>query len=526
MRRWTPLLVTGLLLIGLGGGTGALVGPDDTIRIGTHTVPFTAAGQAVTTHPEVTAFRDVGLQVEASAPGGVFLATSRRIDTESLLKGTERYEIGRVAWGTVGGHPRPDGPAATFDRLAPTQILGWNSLSPDLTRLDDGAVDTDLPERAHLVVELDGTPVDVVIVPRDPEARVTLSLGAHVNNLFLLQIAVAWTGALMVALWWLLRLRRRRRERSDAESPAPPGAADSAGDRDAPAGTGSRWNSTTLPQHPTAGPPRLENRSDRDAAPIQAVQQPARQPTQQLPQQMTQGAPTRRLPHAITLPILAVLLISLAASGCTSPSAVPVDTTPTGSPSLTLADAALVADGEPQAVHSPTFTSYPVWAVVQLPPKDGKGVARLQLLTRSAFRQPWQAAGTVRVAVAPPAPVSTPVPASQVVQRAAGEAAAEVAAYWSRGSTGQLQIGKSTKKARRTLLDSGISADQIWVTDHADGAVHVVHVDGGHLVLVRQEATTPRKDGTGTKVRRLTSAVFLASGQVPVLLGSTLKPAD
>src|SRR5690606_2587466 len=178
------------------------------------TVPYGAAGLAVSTHPEVTAFRDVGMLVEASAPGGVFLATTRRVDTESLLDGTERYEIGRVAWGTVGGHMRPDGAPATFRALEPTSILGWNSLSPDLRRLDDRTIDPDLPDEAELVVDLDGTPVDVVMVPRDPEARVTLSLGAHVAHLFLLQLALAWTGVLLVLVWWLLRLRRLRRERT------------------------------------------------------------------------------------------------------------------------------------------------------------------------------------------------------------------------------------------------------------------------------------------------------------------------
>lgn len=535
VHRWTPLLVAGTLLMVLGGGLAALVGPDDTIRIGTHTVPTGATGLAVATHPEVTAFRDVGMLVEASAPGGVFLATTRRVDTQSLLDGTERYEIGRVAWGTVGGHMRPDGAPATFVALQPTSILGWNSVSPDMQRLDDGTIDPELPDEAELVVDLDGIPIDVVVIPRDPEARVTIALGAHVAHLFVLQVAVAWTGALLVLVWWLLRVRRMRRDRRATDGPTDPPTdppnTDPA-DEKPPASTGStgsRWNSSALPSYPRAG----DSTTESLGAKPETLERESPAPESPKPTTATTTPPTkapststqpRRLPHAITLPILAVLLIGLATSGCSTPSSVSPEGERPGGPPLSLADAALVSDGEPRAVLAPTFTSYPVWAVVELPPKDGKGTARLQLLTRDSFRSPWTPAGTVRLGVAPPTATEFPTEVSDVVRKEADAAADEIARFWMTGRTGEVRIGKSTKQARKALLAAGIRGDSVWVTGEVESNLNVVSVEDGHLVLVRQTMATTG-GSKGTTQRRLTSAVLIGPGAQTVVLGSTVKPA-
>lgn len=227
-RRWTVLLVFGILLALYGGTVAAIIGPDDSVRIGELTVDERARGAAVVTHPAVTAFTGLDIQYEASAPGGVFLASSHRVDTTSLLDERIRYEVSQLRWGHVGGWMREGNKKASFARTRPDRIIGWHQVADSMPAPNTLTDEDALPETAEIVVELDGTPIDIVAIPRSKDALVTVAVGAHVERVFFLHVALIGFGAVLGLAWWVLNLRRRRREaRARRESEATAAAATS-----------------------------------------------------------------------------------------------------------------------------------------------------------------------------------------------------------------------------------------------------------------------------------------------------------
>src|SRR5699024_5042329 len=142
-------------------------------------------------------------------------------------------EITRMSLNDIGGVVT-EGPRATRRTLRPGRITGWIDQT------------TGSPE-AELVVELDGTPLDVVAVPQRARDRVTFTIGATVAGVFWFQVAVAGIGLAMVLVGWALRrhLRRHTRRASGSRSdrPASPG---SAGGKHAAADQPS----TGLPKYP------------------------------------------------------------------------------------------------------------------------------------------------------------------------------------------------------------------------------------------------------------------------------------
>lgn len=334
MRRTLSVLMAtlGTLMLLVGTVGAAIVGPDDTLMIGEKQVPERAKGVAVRTHPEITRFVNIDLLVRAEAEGGVFLASSHRVDTDDLLMGRRYFEVTRMALGDVGGVVT-DGPRATRKALRPGQIVGW--------------LDQTTGEReAELVVELDGAPIDVVAVPHRGNQRLTFSIGAHVRGAFWTQVAVVVTGVLMLLVAWVLRRWPFRR----GDGPGGPDGAHRSDDvpeataAPTPGATGGR-TPLSLPKHPgTAGR------------------------------------------------VAALLTVALVATGCAVPgpaSEPPRGVTRTG---MRLVEAQQV-DESATVVYAPEFASYPMWALVGTP---GPSRVRLMTRTGFGDRWQQEARVRVR----------------------------------------------------------------------------------------------------------------------------------
>ncbi len=483
-RRYTPWLVVGLLFVVVGTTVSRWVGEDDTIEFGTHTATADATGLAVVTHPEVTAFRNLGMRVVVTAPGGVFLAASHRVDTDDLLGERERYEISEVSRSHVGGRVNGIGaPAGTWTTLRPDRTPGWAYVSPDVPVR--GLTDPTstpratgrMPTRAELKVNLDETePVDFVAVPVDPDDRVTLTLGVFVDHLHDSQVSLARLGAFMM-LWWALRRTwdavRRRRERPPAHRPK--------------------------------------------GAPVPSAEE--NQPVDVTGNARTTRQADVRLPRTVTLPVLG-LLLALAVSGCALPSATS-STGPAVHPLLTLDQAAAVSAATPVRIHSPSLTGYPLWAVVELPPKKGSSPhGRLQLLERRSFRGGWKAVSVVRMDAEAPRPLASAGPAAFArddpgdTESRAEAAADTVARFWTTGRTGDLEVPQRTERVRAKVLREQSAGHSLTVSGQ-QGAPRVVPAASGSLVLVRHTVLLPQE-------RTLTTALLLLDSGATVL-GSTLK---
>ncbi|MFC6152871.1 hypothetical protein [Nocardioides yefusunii] len=474
-RTWRVLLVLGLLLVVYGGAVAAFLGPDSSVTIGTRTVPLTAAGTAVSTHPEITAFRNIDMEVTASAPSGVFLAASHRVDTESLLAERSHFEISKMFFGNVDGRMLTDGPPATYQDLRPDRLVGWSQVSPEssaaVRAASDGGRDDDpsFPEISTVVVPLGGAPVDVVAFPVSPEESVTFSLGVHSERAFVLHLALAALGGLLILVWWLLRRRRLRA--------APP---------EAP-------RTVT----PVAPPPTASTFSTRIRPPS---------PESNLP------APYRRT----TLTAGLALSLGLTVAGCAAPRAVPVSQAPAARTAITLDEAAQVLDNAPRLVHALGFTAYPMWAVAEVPPSRDQPRTRLAVLTRDAFEKPWRKAGTVKIVEAAPPPGNPTSTVTDAVRAEAVAAGAAIAEFWMTGSLdGGTKIPSSVRKERKKLLRNGVDKTSLWVVGGAEEDVRIVPVVGGNLALISHRLHTPEE-------RRLTSAVMLRTGRRSEVLGSTV----
>lgn len=388
-----PAFVAGTLFVLGGTAMATYVGPDDTLEIGTHTVPESAAGLAVATHPEITQFTGIDMLVRVSAPSGVWVGTSHRVDTMSLLEGVGHYEISRMALNTVGGRMVEGAEAGTRRALRPQRLTGWRD------QAYGGPDDSTGDPVAEVVVPLDGTPTDVVAVPDRRDERITLTIGVHWGGLFRAQLLVAGAGVALLLLGFFLSWRARR----------------------------------------GAGPAPEEDPQVEEVAPAPLVEEP---------DTFWDRPVGRSLPRSL-LPVTVVALLAL--GGCTlpGPAAAPTEADPAQRIALTPAEAADLGGATPVTVHAPEFATYPMWAVVELaePP-------RLRLLTRESFRTRWERVATVRV-TRPPASVSPPRSPGPQVVRQADRAVQRVQDFWTTGEPQGLRIDRRTRRARQDLLGDG-----------------------------------------------------------------------
>ena len=488
------LLCLGLLMVAAGTAIALFVGPDDTLQIGEKQVPERAAGVAVRTHPGITDFVNIDMLVRAKADGGVFLGTSHRVDTESLLVGKRYFEITRMALGDVGGVYTEGAPRATRKALRPARLVGW---------LDS---DTD-GEQAELLVPLDGEPIDIIAVPDRGNARVTISIGAHVTGLFFSQVAVALTGVVMVGLsfavgWWLRRKESARPESTedddeDDEDGPDGGRTGGASDAERP------WPRLplSLPRHP-GGEGRIADSPQDRASQNRSPQNCA--PQNQVAPRWSRG----RIALILVLVPLALTLTSCAVPGPADESDGERKETRTG---MSLPEAQTVVPDAAQ-VYADEFETYPMWSLVALEKPQ-----RLRVLTRDAFASPWRTEAGLRVGGELPEPVGRAIPAGKILLERAERAAASISTWWSTGEPSALKPDRRTRAARARLLASGVSPSAIWVLDPPPGTprVRVVEVTRGHLVVVRHTVLTPEP-------RSLTTVILFPSTEAATVLGSSL----
>lgn len=470
MRRSVTLLLTslGVLLVLFGSVCAAVVGPDDTVMVGEKQVPERAKGLAVRTHPAITDFVNIDMLVRAEAEGGVFVGSSHRVDTDDLLTGWRYFEVTRMRLGHVGGVVT-EGRRATRRTLRPATLVGWR---------DRASGDRE----AEVVVNLDGTPVDVVAVPHQRDARVTLSIGAHVGGAFWTQVALAVTGLVMlVAAAVLRRLRPRGGPIGGGSARPGVGVAGRAGVDDAP--------TLSLPKYPS----RLERRAGLRSG-----------------LRSGSGRTPRRWPLLPAVPLALVLV-----TGCAVPGPAPQ-----GDPVPTRTGMRLVEgqelDAATSAVYAPEFAAYPMWALV-----GTSDPSRVRLMTREAFSQPWRTEARVRLRGELPGMVERVIEPNDVLARRADEAAVALGQWWSTGQVEGIRVDRRTQRLRDELLASGAWPSAIWAVDPLEGTprVRVVEVSGGHLVVVRHTLMTPTP-------RRLTMVVSFPAATRPVVLGTSLVEDD
>ncbi|GGD06857.1 hypothetical protein [Nocardioides daphniae] len=556
------LVCVGLLFVVFGTAAAAFVGPDDTIMIGEKQVPERAKGVAVRTHPEITDFVNIDLLVRAEAEGGIFLGSSHRVDTESLLSGTRYFEVTRLALGNVGGVVT-DGPRATRKRLRPNSLVGWQQQVTDA-------------ESAELVVELDGRPVDVVAVPQRGNARVTVAIGAHAGGAFLTQVAVAVVGVLLIVGSWLLGRVAGRRGKGGAPSGGSPGpsSGDAAAEPPAPLALPKYPDDrTSTPLHlvpsdalldaPVVDRPRAlalvrDPGPEAGAAPEQplalrgtalpaavrtlvrtpapapevesfaapalaAVEEPVVEPVVEAVVEPVERATVRTPPSPTPawslrkiVVVMVLLPVTLVLTSCGVPGPAPTqpegeEVTRTG---MTIREARTLVP-EASAAFAPEFASYPMWSLVGM-----TSPTRVRLMSRESFRSPWVAEARVRLRGDLPATVERVIPANTILQGRADEYAAKVGAFWSSGDAAGLDLDRRTKRARARLLESGVSSSGIWVLPAVDVATaRLVEVSGGHLVVLRHTVMTPAP-------HRLTTVVDFPSAARPRVLGSSLVAVD
>lgn len=464
LRSLSVLLTTlGAVLVLIGTGSAAFIGPDDTLVIGEEQVPPRAAGLAVRTHPEVTRFVNIDLLVRAEAEGGVFLASSQRVDTDDLLKGWSYYEITRLSLDDVGGVVT-QGPPATRRALRPGRITGW------LDRVEGD------PE-AELVVELDGTPLDVVAVPLRAKDRVTFAIGAHVAGAFWIQVVVAVVGALMVVAGWALRRHLRRRGRR-------------AGDRSDSDGSGSASDDGPRPLADAA--PARDGGASGGRTPLSLPKYPGE----------------RFAPRAVAA---ALLPLALVVSGCGVPGSAPRTSQAITRTGISL-DEARTLQEDATHVYAPEFEEYPLWALIA-----SEQPTRLRLVTRQRFAQRWQTEARVRTRGELPGTVERAIPPTQALLLRADDVATAVAQWWPSGEVSGLKVDRGTRRTRDALLASGVAPTSLWALDPPAGTprVRVVEVAGGHLAVLRHTLMTPSP-------RRLTTVVLFPTTGRPRMLGSSL----
>ncbi|WP_110239720.1 hypothetical protein [Nocardioides gilvus] len=564
--RRTALVVCGLFLMVLGGATATYVGPDDTLIIGSHTAGQPASGQAVRTHPAITDFVNINLLVRAEAPSGVFLGYAHRVDTTSLLEGRRHWTITRMSLGNVGGDMTEGAQSSSTKALRPEGIVGWlGSTSGD---------------SVELAVPLDGTPIDVVAVPAAGDERVRISLGATVKNLFLSQLGVIGVGLVLIAFsfvlgWWGRRTEARAgTDEPSASTPSEPtpsatpsssqpesweaalaaasaasaaSVTPSAAAEPAPAAPPVKAPDPEVAPEPEA--PRGVAReseaprgatSERAALPVTAPLAPVA-PLAPLAPTATPTAPApaparRRFKRRFLLLLavfplarifrrralnrrsfLTLLLIPLAlfVQSCAVPGPAASNDGSLSRTGLSLAEAGQLVD-DPVDVYAPEFMTYPMWAMVATGDPN-----RIQLRTRARFSAKWRSQGTVRLAKASEVPVSVSkaIEPGPVLQKRADAMATAVGLWWGTGQADGVGIDGLTKKARRTLLKSGVAATEINVWPASDAPlVRMVEVSGGHLLWIAHTISTPQGR------YRLTTVAMMAAE--PQVLGSRLAKAS
>lgn len=197
MRKVFAVLsgIVGVLLVIVGVAAAVVIGPDDTASLPTREVD-TGDAQVAYTTPGLFAYTDATLHVTAeNADGPVFVGAAHAVDVASYLTDVRRFQLNEFSLDGLTGKA-VDG-ALAAPEVAPDKATFWRTES-------DGE-----GEQA-LDVELDGSPIVVAVVPSGEPGALTMSVGLVLPGAFLVAVATAVLGLILIVVPMVLRRRRAR----------------------------------------------------------------------------------------------------------------------------------------------------------------------------------------------------------------------------------------------------------------------------------------------------------------------------
>ena len=187
------LIVLGAVLALCGAAAAIAIGPDDTFTLPETTVVL-GDNKAITTTPTVLALRNVTMVVEAEASSGdVFVGTAHPVDAGDYAKAMHTLAIYGLDMSGVLTSPLELG-----DRKhnGPVGLDMWTQSATG-------------PGRQRLTMALDGSPVQLMVLPLDESESVNLRVGLTVGAAFGAAVGVAVVGLVLVAGGVMLWPRRR-----------------------------------------------------------------------------------------------------------------------------------------------------------------------------------------------------------------------------------------------------------------------------------------------------------------------------
>lgn len=440
------LALVGALALATGAAAAVHVGPDDDLLLPASR-PDAAPGQLVVTAADLLSYDDLTLVVRARAEGGVLLAAGNPVDVSSLAGQVEHWEVTGVRPGGVVGGVRP-----------PT--------AHDPVPLGDlSAADLWTSHRAgegwqELRLRLDGEPVQLLAQPVS-DAVPDLQVGFHVGGLFSLLVAIAGTGALLLALA-AMPVVRRRRARGRAAGVLVPMAALAL----VASGCG-------VPHHVDAAPAsRVALEQDDLDAMLAAYDELNNRAIRAADSPRYALAPWRAVD---TGPILENdvydTIVARRAHDRTRSDSVTHD---------------------PVQVYSPRFTTYPIWSAVVV---GDRQAAAVDVFTRATAASPWlmRTSSDVELDDLPdpldPTRVEEPDRATVEIARSAVEATTR---YLAAGILRGVEVSGTVRELHRWATRVSEDDRRYIYSQHAtiDSAaedrqddLRVVPVEGGHLVV-------------------------------------------
>ncbi|EAP99588.1 hypothetical protein JNB_05430 [Janibacter sp. HTCC2649] len=192
-----------------------LIGSDDTVDSPATTLKLGDA-KAVVSTPSLLAFTNTTMRLTAeSSDGTVFLGQAHPIDARSYLATSSTYAVTKVDTSGLSGEVVKGDPKTALPD--PTKQGFWTARATGTGK-------------QTLMLELDGTPTEFVIMPVGKGGDLTVTSGIQVKNGFTLSLAALVVGVLALFAGLLLRRRRRAVAESGSENGPVAKATAAAGD--------------------------------------------------------------------------------------------------------------------------------------------------------------------------------------------------------------------------------------------------------------------------------------------------------
>lgn len=188
------LAVLGSLLLLSGVSVAAIVGPDDMAQLPTSRVQLGAA-KAITTTPTVLAMQHATMKLTAQAPSGrVFVGAAHPVDASDYVSAMPAREIYRLDQHGASTEVRPGTKTRAYNE--PVGLDFWSQASHGTGS-------------QSVTMQLQGQPIQAVIMPLDKQTEVTLGVGLVFAHSFIAGLVAATLGATLLVIGWLLRRRRK-----------------------------------------------------------------------------------------------------------------------------------------------------------------------------------------------------------------------------------------------------------------------------------------------------------------------------